>query len=461
MSVTENETSLVHGAVDAFVISAALVLACSYHGQEWNYAWSFMAVCGLAVFYVVAQSTHLYRSWRIVVLRRELAHAASAWSVASIVILAIALLNEPFHHTARILGMWFVFSLGLITGWRITAYALLCGARRHGLHVRRVAIIGCNELAQKLAETLREAAWKGFEVIGFYEDRQPAHGRAEELPEQHICGTLSDLLEAAREGTVDLIYIALPMRAEARIRDIIDKLSDSTTSIYIVPGHLPFDMLHPHLTTVGELPLIGIYETPFYGIGGFIKRAEDLVIGAILFSVALIPMALIAVGIKLTSTGPILFKQRRGGVNGEIIRVWKFRTMTVVEDGDGVEQARRDDPRVTPFGRFLRKTSLDELPQLINVLQGSMSVVGPRPHALTHNTHYRPLIHRYMLRHKVKPGLTGWAQVNGWRGETEILTKMEKRVEFDLQYINNWSLMFDLKIVALTPFTLLRNRNTY
>jgi putative colanic acid biosynthesis UDP-glucose lipid carrier transferase len=459
MSVSENESSLFQGALDAALIFAALVAACRYHGQDWGYAWSFIAVCGIAAHYALAQATHLYRSWRIVSLRREITHASLVWSLAGVAVFVIALFNEPFYQTPKVLAMWFLLSLAVVAGWRVSKYVLLSEVHRHGLSVRRVAIVGCNPLGDKLATTLEQAAWKGFKFVGFYEDRR--NGRTAPYPPYRICGSIDDLLEQAREGRIDLIYIALPMRAETRIREMIDKLSDSTTSVYVVPGHLPFDMLHPQLTTMGELPVIGIYETPFYGIGGAIKRAEDLVLGGILFAVALLPMLLIAAGIKLTSPGPVLFKQRRGGVNGEVIWVWKFRTMRVVEDGDSIEQAHRDDPRVTSFGKFLRKTSLDELPQLINVLQGTMSIVGPRPHAVTHNAQYRPLIQRYMLRHKVKPGLTGWAQINGWRGETEVLTKMEKRVEFDLQYINNWSLLFDLKIVALTPLSLLRNKDIY
>ena len=461
MSVSETETSLVDGLVDALLVLAGIILACHFFGQDWDYSWSFIAVCGIAAFYAIAQSTHLYRSWRVIALRRELAHLWLVWSLTGVGVLVIALFNEPFHDVPYVLMAWFALTLFMLSLWRVATYVVLWEARRHGYNTRAVAIVGHNELGIRLAETLEQAQWKGFNLVGFYEDRKPADGRTADEDIKSICGDLGDLMEHAKEGKIDLIYVPLPLRAENRIRQIIEKLADSTISVYIVPGNFTYDMLHPQLTTMGELPVIGVYETPFRGVGGFIKRAEDLVLGSALFVVALIPMICIALGIKLTSKGPVFFKQRRGGVNGEIIWVWKFRTMYVCEDGQKVAQATRDDPRVTPLGRFLRKTSLDELPQIINVLQGSMSVVGPRPHAVTHNSYYRPLIHRYMLRHKVKPGLTGWAQINGWRGETELLTKMEKRVEFDLQYINNWSLLLDLKIVALTPLSLLRNRNVY
>lgn len=459
MSLTEGENSLLERIVDALLVLSGLIAACWYYGEEWDYSWSFLAVCGLAGYYIIAQSMHLYRSWRIVALRRELMHLWLVWCLAGLVIFAVALFNEPFHETPQVLMAWFLGTFLMLSAWRITLYLVLWEARRHGYKTRTVAIVGHNDLGVRLAETLGQAEWKGLKLAGFYEDRRRGAGRTAREAADGICGRLDDLLVHAREGKIDLIYITLPLRAEDRIREILEKLADSTISVYIVPGNFTYEMLHPHLTTMGELPVIGVYETPFYGFAGFVKRAEDLLLGGALFGIALLPMILIGIAIKLTSPGPVFFRQRRGGINGEVIRVWKFRTMTVCEDGQDVAQATREDCRVTPLGRFLRRTSLDELPQIINVLQGSMSVVGPRPHALTHNTHYRPLIHRYMLRHKVKPGITGWAQINGWRGETEVLTKMEKRVEFDLQYINNWSLMFDLKIVALTPFMLIRNKD--
>lgn len=461
MSVTETETSLLGGIIDGLFILAGVILACWYYQQGWDYSWSFIAVCGVAIFYFIAQRFHIYRSWRIVALRHELMQVWMVWSMASVAVLLIALFNDPFHDASHVLASWYAATLLMLSLWRVIVYLVLWEASRHGYNRRRVAIVGQNRLGMSLAETLECAKWKGFELIGFYDDRRPQQGRTMMPSGGRICGNMEDLVGHAREGHIDLIYITLPMRAEERMRSIIARLADSTISVYVVPGHFTYDMLRPQLTAMGDLPVIGICETPFYGIGGFIKRAEDLLLGSALFAMALLPMLVIGVVIKLTSPGPVLFKQRRGGVNGEIISVWKFRTMTVCEDGDEVEQAQRADPRVTPFGRFLRRTSLDELPQIINVLQGSMSVVGPRPHAITHNRYYRPLIHRYMLRHKVKPGLTGWAQINGWRGETEVLTKMEKRIEFDLHYINNWSLLLDLKIVMLTPLILLRNKNVY
>ena len=260
---------------------------------------------------------------------------------------------------------------------------------------------------------------------------------------------------------MELIYIALPMRANDRIQEVISKLSDSAASVYIVPDLFTFDLLQARSINMNGMYAISVFESPFNEVSGWIKRLEDIVLGSIIFGILLIPMALIAIGVKFSSPGPIFFRQRRYGVNGQEVSVWKFRTMTVCEDGPDVPQAKKCDRRVTRFGRFLRRTSLDELPQFINVIQGRMSIVGPRPHAVAHNEMYRKMIHGYMLRHKVKPGITGWAQINGWRGETDTLDKMQKRVEHDIWYIRNWSVWLDLKIILLTVLRGFWGENAY
>jgi putative colanic acid biosynthesis UDP-glucose lipid carrier transferase len=249
-----------------------------------------------------------------------------------------------------------------------------------------------------------------------------------------------------------VVYVALPLRAERRIRDIISMLADTTATVYIVTPLFMFDLMHARWGTVADMPVVSVFDTPFEGLGGSLKRIEDVLLSTLILLIVAAPMLFIAIGIKLTSRGPVFFRQTRYGLNGNPIRVWKFRTMTTMDNGAKVVQATKDDKRVTSFGKLLRRTSLDELPQFFNVLSGEMSVVGPRPHAVAHNEIYRKKIRGYMLRHKVKPGITGWAQVNGWRGETEVLEKMEQRVEHDLYYIDNWSLLWDLQIVLLTIF---------
>jgi putative colanic acid biosynthesis UDP-glucose lipid carrier transferase len=298
-------------------------------------------------------------------------------------------------------------------------------------------------------------------LAGYYDDRPPE--RSPELPpglKQRI-GNIDDLVADARAGFIDRVYITFPMRAEERIRGVLAKLADTTASVYIVPDFFVFQMLHSRWTDIGGLPAVSVFENPLYGVDGLVKRVFDAVVAGLLILLLSLPMLLVAVAVKLSSRGPVIFRQRRYGLDGREILVWKFRTMTVCEDGHQVSQAKPGDARVTKLGALLRRTSIDELPQLFNVLGGSMSLVGPRPHAAAHNEQYRKMIAGYMLRHKVKPGITGLAQVRGWRGETDTLDKMQRRVECDHEYIREWSLWLDVNILVRTLFVVLAPKNAY
>jgi len=272
---------------------------------------------------------------------------------------------------------------------------------------------------------------------------------------------LKDIIEYVQANGVDVIFVALPVSHLARVQKLLDDLRDTTVSIYYVPMVFPFDTIQGGTSEFLGVPLIALCETPFHGTRGVSKRLTDLLLaGLILMPVAPV-MLLIGLLVRVTSPGPAIFKQRRYGLDGQEIMVYKFRTMTVTEDGGSIKQATKDDQRITPLGRMLRRTSLDELPQLLNVLQGRMSLVGPRPHAVAHNELYRKLIKGYMVRHKVAPGMTGWAQVHGMRGETQTLEQMEQRVKYDLDYLRNWSPLLDLKILARTVLIVLRGDKAY
>jgi len=297
--------------------------------------------------------------------------------------------------------------------------------------------------------------------LGYFDDR-PQSRRSEVPQELNVdLGTLNKLVAAAKSGEVQVVFITLPMRAEKRIRQLIHDLSDTTASVYVVPDLFIYQMLSSRWTDVQGIPLVSVFENPFYGVDGVMKRMADIVIASLALLVAAIPMALVAIAVKLTSRGPVLFKQLRYGLDGQEIRVWKFRSMKVCENGAVVTQAKKNDSRLTPIGGFLRKSSLDELPQIFNVLFGQMSMVGPRPHANAHNEFYRKQIDGYMLRHKVKPGITGLAQVNGCRGETETVDKMEARIHFDHRYIREWSIWLDLKILLKTFLVVFSRQNAY
>ncbi|HGS6742722.1 TPA: undecaprenyl-phosphate glucose phosphotransferase, partial [Klebsiella variicola subsp. variicola] len=264
-----------------------------------------------------------------------------------------------------------------------------------------------------------------------------------------------------KEGKIDRVYIALNMKDEAIIKTVVSQLTDTTCSVLLIPDIFTFNILQSRTEEINGVPVVPLFDTPLNGINMIFKRLEDIIVSLIILTLISPVLLLIACIVKFTSPGPVIFRQIRYGMDGKPIRVWKFRTMKVMENDDKVIQAKKDDVRVTKVGKFLRSTSLDELPQFFNVLFGQMSVVGPRPHAVAHNEQYRSLIQGYMLRHKVKPGITGLAQINGWRGETDTLEKMEKRIEYDLLYIRGWSVWLDLKIIFLTIFKGFVNKSAY
>jgi putative colanic acid biosynthesis UDP-glucose lipid carrier transferase len=433
-----------------------------YEEGGWEPAHTVATGAAVIAFLFAAEGAGLYQAFRGVPLPRELMKVFTAWAIVATMLLFAAFALKSSENFSRVITVsWFIAAPIAISIWRVIVRLSLQELRKRGRNTRRVAIIGCTEMAERVSERIHEAPWLGMTLVGIFDDRSP--DRCHQMPAhlgRHV-GSADALVEKARRGEIDLVYVALPLRAEPRVNAILRKLADTTASVYFVPDFFAFDLLHGQWSSLDDIPVVSIFETPFYGVDGWVKRLEDIVLGIGAVCVAGIPMLIIAALIKLTSKGPVFFKQKRYGLNGEVIPVLKFRTMTVSEDGDHVKQATKNDARITPLGAILRRTSLDELPQLFHVVTGSMSLVGPRPHAVAHNEAYRGRIHGYMLRHKVKPGLTGWAQVNGWRGETDTLEKMEKRVAHDLEYIRRWGLMLDIKIIALTMFSSRVHRNAY
>lgn len=388
-------------------------------------------------------------------MRREALRISGAWFGVTISLVLLAFFSKTSEdYSRRVVAGWFVLAPLAIIFLHMTRRAVLGYIRSQGGNSRSVAIVGMNEMGQRLVSSISEMSWLGYNVVGFYDDRvaKGEDGRLVFGENTAVCGGFNELIADSKAGKVDIIYITLPLRAEQRIKTLLGNLADSTVTVNIVPDFFVFDLLHSRWSTLQGLPVISVFDTPFTLVDGLTKRVEDVVLGSMIALVIAIPMVFIAIAVKLTSPGPVLFKQKRYGVHGEAIEVWKFRSMSVMEDGADVLQATKNDPRVTPLGAFLRKTSLDELPQFIHVLTGRMSIVGPRPHAVAHNEFYRQKIQGYMLRHKVKPGITGLAQINGMRGETETIEKMADRIRFDLDYIRHWSLGLDIKIIFKTIF---------
>lgn len=330
-------------------------------------------------------------------------------------------------------------------------------AHDRGVFSRRVAIVGRTAVAEKF-KALAERGEAAVTVVGVYDANFKDAAAAKSFD---LTGNLAALARAARAGEIDDIVVATPDAAPADMEVLMRRLSILPVSIAVAPNLLWLEHAGGVVSKIGDAPILNLYRRPLEGWGGFLKTIEDRLIGAAAFVVAAPLLLAIALAVKLQDGGPIFFRQRRHGFNNEVFTIYKFRTMTVAEDGDDIRQARVDDPRITQVGKFLRRYSLDELPQIINVLKGEMSLVGPRPHALAHNHAYAQTIENYSGRHKMKPGITGWAQVNGYRGETSENELMKERVKFDLEYIDNWSPWFDLKIMVLTVAAVLFPKNAY
>jgi putative colanic acid biosynthesis UDP-glucose lipid carrier transferase len=339
-------------------------------------------------------------------------------------------------------------------GQRVLRHLANLPGRRRG-----AVVIGAGALGVKVANALREGREQGVDFLGYFDDRTDERVHDEAAPQR--LGALKDAAPYVREHAVHEVYITLPLGSQPRIVELLEQVQGTTASVFFVPDVFGISIIQGRLQDMNGVPVVGICETPFTGTNELVKRISDIVLASIILVLISPLLVCIAVGVKLSSPGPVIFKQRRNGLDGEEIIVYKFRSMRAMDNGDVVKQATRNDPRITRFGAFLRKTSLDELPQFINVLQGRMSIVGPRPHAVAHNEQYRQLIKAYMVRHKVKPGITGWAQVHGHRGETDTVEKMQARVEYDLEYLRNWSLGLDLQIIARTIVVVLLGKNAY
>ena len=381
------------------------------------------------------------------------------WFLLLVVLLAIGYLTKSLLYPRRIFLTWAVLTPVALVLVTLAMQEIMRHFLMSVFDNRKAIIAGYNGSSLELARRLKNNPSMRLEVTGFFDDR--SSDRLEMDAGVDLVGTLSDVGEYVKQHRTDVIFIALPIRHVKRVMNLLDDLRDTTASIYYVPDIFVFDLIQARSGEIQGIPVVAMCETPFYGYRGVAKRLTDIVLSITILLLLLPLLLLVAILVKLTSPGPVVFKQRRYGLDGREIAVYKFRTMSVTEDGAEIRQASRTDSRVTKIGAILRRTSFDELPQLINVLQGRMSLVGPRPHAVAHNEEYRKLIKGYMVRHKVLPGITGLAQVNGCRGETTRLEDMEARVNFDLDYLRHWSPLLDIKIILLTAVKVLRDDKAY
>jgi putative colanic acid biosynthesis UDP-glucose lipid carrier transferase len=383
------------------------------------------------------------------------------WAILLGILLAIGYTVQfSEEYSRRVVLTWAALTPTLIIGAALMLDFVMRRLLANPQNARKVVFAGSNEVSRALANHVAKSPELCMAVDGFFDDRCTNRLQLNGCGAS-LLGKLSSLASYVKENGVQVIFIALPVRHIQRVTELLDNLRDTTASIYYVPDICVADLIQARSGAINGIPVISMCETPFSGSRGVSKRVTDILIAGLILLLAMPLLIITAVAIRVSSPGPAIFRQRRYGLNGEEIIVYKFRTMKVLEDGSSIAQATRNDPRITAAGRVLRRYSLDELPQLINVLQGRMSLVGPRPHAVAHNEMYRKLIKGYMVRHKVRPGITGLAQVNGLRGETRSLEQMEARVQYDLEYLRNWSIALDLKILAKTMTRVLSDSKAY
>lgn len=449
--------TLVQRLLDPALAVLLLVVLAQLYNVPFATSLQLFALTTFLLILPVFKSTGMYRPYRSLAPRLLAIRLIMGWSIVVGLMLFIGFATKTSVIFSRALILtWFCSVPIALLVVHFLVWAILRQLRVSGRNSKFAVIAGVNQVSLDLAEQLRECRDLGIRLNGFFDDHPPS-----KLPDVPVVGTLNELPDYVRRHHIDVVYLACSADDEPRFAELIEALQDTTACVYFVPSLLMYSLMHGRSYEINGVPLISIWEIPFSDLQYVFKRAIDIVLSGLALVVLSPVMMVIAIAVKLSSPGPILFKQRRYGLNGQEIIVYKFRSMTVMEDGGAIVQATRGDRRITPVGAFLRKTSLDELPQFLNVWQGRMSLVGPRPHAVAHNEMYRKLISGYMLRHKVKPGITGWAQVNGCRGETETLEKMKRRIDYDLEYLKNWSLGLDIQILLKTAFVFFKDQNAY
>ncbi|ACV34202.1 MAG: undecaprenyl-phosphate glucose phosphotransferase [Candidatus Accumulibacter sp.] len=447
-------TAAAEAFLDPLLVALCLFGALLYHGARLEARYVILALMAFGLMF--PGDTRFHDRLRRVVRKKVL-----NWLIFVVMLGALGYATGYIHHFSReVMLTWLVATPALLIAGHEAARRIVPRLLAIEANRKTVVIAGCNDVGLRLARSFLDDRYLGVTFKGFFDDRGRA--RLDSIAEMPLLGSLALLGDYVREHRVEQIYLALPMATQPRILAVLDSLKDTTASIFFAPDIFVTDLIQGRMDSVGGVPVVAVCETPFQGLQGIIKRLSDIVLSSLILLAVSPAMLALAIGVKRSSPGPIIFRQRRYGLDGKEIAVYKFRSMTVCEDHGVIPQARRNDVRVTAFGAFLRRTSLDELPQFVNVLQGRMSIVGPRPHAVAHNETYRKLIKGYMVRHKVRPGITGWAQVNGCRGETETVEKMQKRIEWDLEYLRTWSLSLDTWIIIKTIWVVLRgDRHAY
>jgi putative colanic acid biosynthesis UDP-glucose lipid carrier transferase len=443
----------------ALMVVLTLVLSCWVFGKELNSYYALLFASSLLLY--PNESLGSTKNWsnESENIAPQVSRNIFDWSICVWIIVFFAqLLGFAHQYDIKVLFLWHcVMMIIVITEKKISNAANKIFSTKN---FRESAIIvGVSEAGLRVARMSDSGLLRSITVHGFFDDRKQC--RSSNKHRYLLLGATGNVVQYIKDHNISYVLLSHPIYSNPRLRRIADELKDTTASVYFLPELTDFEITHPRSGNFGGLPVIAVFESPFIGINAFIKRLSDLLLCSALFILTLPIFVLVALAVASTSKGPVIYKQKRYGLDGQQIIIYKFRSMKIDSDNSGVMQAKKNDSRLTSIGGFLRTSSIDELPQLINVLQGRMSLIGPRPHAVTHNELYRKLIKGYMLRHKVKPGITGWAQIHGLRGETETIDKMEERVRCDLEYVRNWNFWLDIWIVFKTVGIVLGRKNAY
>jgi len=449
--------------VDTLAIIVAGLLAYLWKFDDWELFERYQIALLLAAVLapLVFPRLGVYRGWRGGNVLHNFHLLFSAWVTVLLILIVTAFLTKTSTlYSREMLLVWAIGALPVLLVARLLLYFVICRMREQGWNLTRVIIVGAGDLGQTVARRIKAADWTGFSLAGFFDDDPSLAGKdVDSIPVLGRLDELATYLQSRQDDNYSYeVWIALPLRAEEQVKQILHDLRHTPVAIRYIPNIFGFRLINHDVSQIGGIPIIDLNVTPMVGFNRFIKAVEDWVLAAIILTIISPLILLIAIGVKLSSPGPVFYRQERVSWNGAPFQMLKFRSMPVdAEQQTGAVWAKKGEQRATRFGAFLRRTSLDELPQFINVLKGEMSIVGPRPERPVFVDKFKDEIPDYMMKHMVKAGITGWAQINGWRGDTDL----EKRIEYDLYYIENWSLWFDLKIIFLTVFKGFVNRNAY
>lgn len=455
MKIRNMESSYVwlHRILDFLIPPLILYIATQAYNLEWVTRYQNLALFSGLLILATNQFNGLYHSWRGRSLFQGSKILIKSWLLVFAILIIFAFVMKITEHYSRfILGIWFITTPTLLIIYRIVLRNILAILYIKGRFTKMAAIYGCGSCSEQIEKIFNTNSWLGYRIIGSFDEKYVKNENTK------ILGGIKELLKLAKSGAIQTVYIALPLDRGEEIKQLLNELSDTTVTVKYVPDFFSFDLIHASMTTVSGIPVINLYDTPLNDPAkALIKRLEDICISSLILLMVSPIMVILSIGVKLSSPGPIFYQQTRVGWNGRKINMLKFRSMPVDIETNGVQWGGSKNKTSSKFGTFIRKMSLDELPQFINVLKGDMSIVGPRPERDIFVEKFREEIPRYMQKHLVKAGITGWAQINGWRGDTDLT----KRIEFDLYYIDNWSWWFDMRIIFLTIFKGIINKNAY